>query len=389
MSREIFLLAGEASGDLRGAELIQALQKLDPSLKFSGMGGPKMKAAGMEILADVSDLAVVGIIEVLKNYSFFKKTMDELLSEIQKRRPLVVIGVDYPGFNLRLLKKVNETLQQQTTPKIKLIQYISPQLWAWNERRKWQMAKYLDLVLCLFPFEPQVYRETNLKTVFVGHPIIKNEYRTDDSRKKNLVALFPGSREKEIRAHMPVFNQLEKMWHSRPRLCTSTDTAEGGCATLNIDPNSSPIEFRYAATNEKNKKLIQSFSPHAQFSSSEQLLASAYAGIMCSGTATLEAAMCGLPMCVVYRVAWPTYWMGRALIKVPFLGMPNVLAQRELVREYIQSDLTSEKLSQELKRLLENQKTREAIQNGYVEIRKQLGEGETAENAAREILKLI
>ena len=206
MPSEIFLLAGEASGDERGAELIRELRKKDPLLSFSGMGGPKMKSEEMEVLTDLSHLAVVGIFEVLKHYRIFKRSMDQLLQEIERRKPLAIIGIDYPGFNLRLLQKVHRFRSKEKKPK--LIQYISPQLWAWDEKRKWKMAEYLDLLLCLFPFEPAIYSETKLKAIFAGHPLAQSTYYPEESRDSNLIALFPGSREKELRAHMPVFMEL-------------------------------------------------------------------------------------------------------------------------------------------------------------------------------------
>lgn len=350
--REIFLLAGEASGNLRGAELIRALREEDSSLCFSGMGGPAMGKEGMEILADVSNLAVVGILEVLKHYKLFKATMDRLLIEIEQRKPVAVIGIDYPGFNLRLLKKVS---QLKNPPK--RIQYISPQLWAWNENRKWQMASYLDLVLCIFPFEPAIYKGTGLKAVFVGHPLIQIPCRTQENRTAHLVAFFPGSRSKEIQAHMPVFVELEKKCHF-------------------------PLQIAYAASSSHAAEMIRAFSPECRIETSQFLLESAAVGVVCSGTATLEAALAGLPMCVVYRVSWPTYWMGRCLIKVPFLAMPNLLLGRLLVKEFIQSGFTVEMVEKEIRLLLENPRN---LADGYRAIRQVLGEGQAAKNAAKEI----
>ncbi len=366
MNREIFLMAGEASGDARGAELIRALKARDPSLSFSGMGGPKMHEAGMEILADVSDLAVVGIVEVLKHYALFKRTMDQLLLEIQRRQPAVVIGVDYPGFNLRLLRKVRD-LHSASKTKIKTVQYVSPQLWAWDERRKWAMANYLDLVLCIFPFEPEVYDGTGLKAVFVGHPLSQSAVYEESGRDPNLAGLFPGSRERELHFHMPVFAELEEnLKRSHPRL---------QCA--------------YACTNDRMASIIKSYSAQARIEKPEHLHRAANVGVVCSGTATLEAALSGLPMCVVYRVAWPTYWMGRLLIKVPFLAMPNLLAGTAIVREFIQSECTASNLAAEVDRLLNDPATRKTILSGYRQIRGKLGRGKAAENAADEILKLL
>jgi lipid-A-disaccharide synthase len=366
MTRSIFLSAGEASGDARGAELIRALKAQDATLTFFGMGGPKMRAEGMEVLVDVSDLAVVGIIEVLKHYGTFKKAMTLLENEIRIRKPQAVIGIDYPGFNLRLLKKVRGMFERGTPPHVKIIQYVSPQLWAWDEKRKWKMAQYIDLVLCIFPFEPKVYNETNLKAVYVGHPLV-NSITPSSTRHPQWVAFFPGSREKEIRAHMPVFVETEKLIHqSHPE-----------------------TQFAYAASNSKNEVLIHSYQPQAKIETPHSLYSSAGAGIVCSGTATLEAALHGLPMCVVYRVAWPTYWMGRALIKVPYLAMPNILAGRALVKEYIQGEFHAQNLRSEIELLTRDEQYRSEISKGYQELRQQFGSQDAAKNGAQEILSLI
>lgn len=364
MSREVFFLAGETSGDARGAELIRALRAKDPTLHFSGMGGPLMRRTDMEVLADLSDLAVVGIIEVLKHYRTFKRTMDLLLREIHRRKPLAVLGVDYPGFNLRLLQRVRRSMPHNP---IRLVQYVSPQLWAWNEKRKGSMAQYLDLVLCIFPFEPKIYENTGLQAIFVGHPLASASCTSPKERDLNLVAFLPGSREKEIRAHMPVLIESSRKLQS----------------------HNSQLRVAYAASSDRSRQLIQSFSPQAEIRSAAELLHHAAVGAVCSGTATLEATLAGLPITVFYRVAWPTYWMGRALIKVPHLAMPNILAGRPLVKEFLQSDFTPEALSSELSRLRLDLEYQQQILQGYQEIRSTLGDGRAAENAAQKILDLL
>jgi len=375
MKREIFLLAGEASGDARGAELIGALRARDSSLSFSGMGGPRMREAGMEVLADVSNQAVVGVVEVLKHYGFFKRVMNRFLEEIPRRRPIAVIGVDYPGFNLRLLQKIRRLLDgktdrasQSAKPRsIKLVQYISPQLWAWNEGRKWKMAQYLDEVLCIFPFEPRLYEETGLKAVFVGHPLARSMFHSEETRDSRLLAFFPGSREKEICAHMPVFAGVEAhLKIARPML-----------------------HIAYACFAPQCAQLIQSYVSNARLEDPSFLQSSAVVGVVCSGTATMEAAVAGLPMCVIYRVGWPTYWMGHALIKVPFLAMPNLLVGRRIIKEFIQSDFTVSNVTREVERLLDDPAVRETIRTGYGQVRALLGDGKAAEKAADEVLKLF
>lgn len=367
MSRTIFLLAGEASGDARAAELIRALRKSDPSLVFAGMGGPRMRAEGMEILADVSDLALVGILEVLKHYGFFRRLMARLLGEAEKRQPQAVVGVDYPGFNLRFLKAVRERAKRNPAWELRAIQYVSPQIWAWHESRKWSMAEYLDLILCIFPFEPSLYEGTGLKAVYVGHPLCRRVTATGRARDSNQVAFFPGSREKEIRMHLPVMEELERRWQtSRPNL-----------------------RVAYAAASERTAGMIRSLIPTAQTATAAELREKATVGVVCSGTATLEAALAGLPMCVVYRVAWPTYWMGRALIRVPHLAMPNLLAGRSIVKEFIQGDFAAQPVGREVERLLDDPSVREEIMRGYAEVRARLGPSQAAENAASEIFHLI
>ncbi len=360
---EIFLLAGEASGDQRGAELIRALRARDPSFHFGGMGGPAMRAEGMEILADVSPLAVVGIVEVIRNYRFFRRTMDRLLEEIGRRKPLAVVGVDYPGFNLRLLREARARFGRS----IRLLQYVSPQRWAWNEWRKWGMAKYLDAVLCIFPFEPVIYQEAGLKAVFVGHPLAGTAAAPEERRDLDLVGWFPGSREREIRAHLPVFAESERL----------------------LKAAKPSLQFAWAASSERAAAAIRSFVPKAVLRPAADLYVSAGAGAVCSGTATLESALHGLPICVVYRVAWPTYWMGRALIRVPHLAMPNLLAEKPLLREFIQADLTPRHLCAEILRLTGDAGARRTFREGYAEIREKLGKGRAAERAAAEIAGML
>ena len=204
---EIFLLAGEASGDDRGAELVRALLAKDSSLKITGMGGAKMKAAGMEVLADITGHAVVGVFEAVKRYPFFKRVFDRLLAECVERGPAAVVGIDYPGFNLRFERAAREKLGSGAA----IIHYVSPQLWAWDEGRKFRMAEFLDLVLCIFPFEPAIYEAAGLRAVYVGHPLAKKiRAAPPEDRDPNLIALLPGSRKREISRHWPVLKETAR-----------------------------------------------------------------------------------------------------------------------------------------------------------------------------------
>ncbi|MCC7518299.1 MAG: lipid-A-disaccharide synthase [Verrucomicrobiae bacterium] len=360
MSRTIFILAGEASGDRRGAELVAALRARDPSLDFAGMGGPLLRAAGVRIVADPTGRAVVGIVEALRNYGYFRRLMREVLDAMAAARPSVVVGVDYPGFNLRFLR----TARARQGREVRLVQYVSPQLWAWNARRKWGMARFLDAVLCLFPFEPAIYEETGLRAVFVGHPLGGTRPAADAERERDLFAFFPGSREREVRAHLPALTG----------------------AAAEIVRRRPGARVAWAAASPAAETAIRRGAPGARFLPAEELLRRAWAGAVCSGTATLEAAAHGLPCGVVYRVAWPTWWMGRCLVRVPYLAMPNLLADGEVVREFLQSDLTAANVAGEMLRLAKDPAARAAVAGGYARVRAALGDGRAAARAAEEIL---
>lgn len=355
MNREIFLLAGEASGDDRGAELIRALRARDPDLKVSGMGGPRMREAGMEILEDVTGQAVVGILEVVKRYPFFKRVFDRLLAECDARRPAAVVGIDYPGFNLRFEKAARRKLGRNSL----IMHYISPQLWAWDEKRKYEMARFLDRVLCIFPFEPAIYEGTGLKAEYVGHPLARKILPAPpEGRDSELIALLPGSRKREIKYHWPVFVETaERLRKKNPRL-----------------------RFAVGDLGSRSFEGFETADPN-------DLMARAQAGLVASGTATLEACLHGLPIAVVYKVFAPTYWLGKRLIRIPHLAMPNVLAGRPIVPEFIQDRCSAEHLAPALENLLDSAEERGRMAADFAQVRSILGNRDAARNAADSILR--
>jgi lipid-A-disaccharide synthase len=201
----IYFVAGEASADNHGAALMRSLRLLDPELKFIGRGGPQMQQiAGVQFNNWIGDAAVLGLWEVLRKYAYFRQQFDQTLTEIQESRPDAVVLIDYPGFNLRLARALRRQSQIQ-----KIIYYISPQVWAWNRGRIRKMARFIDLVLCIFPFETDLYAASGLRAVFVGHPMIERleTQRIDAPRDPNLIGLFPGSRSREVRKILPVLSQ--------------------------------------------------------------------------------------------------------------------------------------------------------------------------------------
>jgi len=368
---KLYLVAGEASGDARGAELIRALRQRDPSLEFFGSGGREMRSLVGDHFADWADEAVVGLWDVLKKYGYFKGQFNRMLAELAAVRPDALVLIDYPGFNLRLAREAHRRF-----PGLKIIDYISPQVWAWNQGRIPKMARYLDLMLCIFPFEKPLYEQSGLHTVFVGHPLLDTlaAKKLDVPRDPHLVGLFPGSREKEVRKIFPVMAEAAvRMKQSHPELRFEASAA------------SHQLADRMMVTLEQLGQDEDFCAVTVR--ASHDLMQRAVAGMVCSGTATLEAAYFGLPMCVVYKVAWLTWVVGKQLVRVPFLGMPNVLAGREIAREFLQGDATAEALATETLRLVTNAEHREALQEDLASVIDGLGQNGAAARAAEAILQ--
>ncbi len=373
-ARSLYFLAGEASGDTHGAALMTALHSLDQSLHFTGRGGPRMRAFAGGDFADWSEhSAVLGLWEVLKQYGYFRRQFQATLHEIARVKPAAVILIDYPGFNLRLAR----ALRQQSLGG-KIIYYISPQVWAWNRRRIPQMARALDLMLCIFPFEAALYNQSGLRTVFVGHPLMETlrAQETAVARQPDLIGLFPGSRMREVRKILPTMLQTaQRLAESKPEL-----------------------QFEIAAATAKLEREIQALLAVSALpakrvrvttGAATSLMQRAQAGIVASGTATLEAAFFRMPFLLVYRVAWPTYIAGRMLVRVPHLGMPNVLAGREIVPEFIQGAARPNEICAAVLRLLNDPIARETMLANFDNVIAGLGRGGASENAARAILEEI
>ncbi|MFL6583006.1 MAG: lipid-A-disaccharide synthase [Chthoniobacterales bacterium] len=370
MPKTLYFVAGEASGDEHGAQLIKALREADPTLRLSGRGGPQMRALASAGFRDwVGEAGVLGLWEVVKRYGYFRREFTATLQEIASITPDAVVLIDYPGFNLRLARALREQATQA-----KIIYYISPQVWAWNRARIPRMARWLDLMLCIFPFEAELYNASGLRTVFVGHPMLQNlaSRRTAGAREADLVGLFPGSRSREVRAIFPIMRDTATemlMRQSQLRFEVAAASAElaAECQMMLRDH---AIAARCTITNGKAAALMQR----------------AAAGVVASGTATLEAAYFRLPFVLVYKVSWPTYLAARAVVNVKYLGMPNVLADREIVREFIQHDARPRAIAVAVLELLENQSAREGLLKDFDEVIGRLGEGDASRTAAYAIL---
>jgi lipid-A-disaccharide synthase len=336
---KIALVAGEASGDTHGAALIQELQKKIPEIIFLGVGGPKMQQEGGKGIEDwISESAVVGLWDVIKKYGYFRKKFSSLLKQLEQEKPQAIILIDYAGFNLRLAKAI----RRRKLP-IQIIKYISPQVWAWNRRRIPEMARTLDLMICIFPFEEKVYEASGLPTSFSGHPLVEKlmAQREGDHvlpREKNLLGLFPGSRSREVHHIFPAMAAAAKRVITK----NSTIRCEAAAATTTHAQEMKAIALKVNLPITITVGQAASLMQRATF------------GLVCSGTATLEAAALGLPYALVYKATPLTAIIARMLIQVPYLGIVNILAGRRVVKEFLQGAATPEALAQESLHFLEH-----------------------------------
>ncbi len=371
MAKTIYFVAGEVSADNHGAALMRSLRELDSDLQFVGRGGPQMQEiAGKRLKNWIGDSAVLGLWEVIRKYGYFRQQFRKTLNEIEESKPDRVVLIDYPGFNLRLARALRTQSAQR-----KIIYYISPQVWAWNRGRIKKMARFLDLVLCIFPFEAELYNESGLRAVFVGHPVIERleTERIYTKRDPDLIGLFPGSRLREVRKIFPLLLEAANLLKRRK-------------PSLRFEVGASSPELA-----SETQKMIDSKSPdrqmiHIKVGETAAIMQRAFAGIVASGSATLEAAYFRLPFVLIYKVAWPTYLAARLVVTVKYLGMPNVLANKEVVPEFIQHRAKPNLIVKAVWRLMENPEARARMIAEFDEIVGKMGKGEASEKAARAII---
>jgi len=370
---KLYLVAGEASGDARGAELIHSLRALRPGIEFRGFGGPQIAAlAGQEFIHDwIGRAAVVGINDVIKNYGYFRSQLALAKAEIESEKPDAVVLIDYPGFNLRLAAAV-----RKAGSPVKIIDYISPQVWAWNRARIPGMARTLDLMICIFPFEKPLYEQSGLKTVFAGHPMLDSlpAKRLGTPREDRLLGLLPGSREREIRKIFPIMLEAAAILAgSRPGLRIAASAAS-------------------EIMRERMEEIARQYpgvSCEITVKNAHDLMQRATAAMVASGTATLEAAYFGLPFVLLYKTAWLTFFLGSRLVKVKWLGMPNILANREVVQEFIQDDAQPAAIAAALSPLLDDPAARTAFQANLEAVIATLGAPGASDRAATAILEAL
>ncbi len=374
------LIAGEASGDLLAAELPAALRGKLPDAIFFGAGGAKMSAAGVELAFDLTQHSVIGISDVLKNYFKFRRLFHQLLALAIERKPDVVIGVDYGGFNLRFGHAVKEYVRNNPFAKWnpKIVQFVSPQVWASRPGRANRLAADYDLLLSIFPFEKDWYakRVPQLRVEFVGHPMVERMQKSEIRNQKSeilatspQILLLPGSRKSELQRHLPVMLEALKT----------------------IQEKLPAAKAKMVLPNQSLTQLAKSLGAdlEIQISRLPEALAQADVAIASTGTVTMECAFFGVPTVTLYKTSWLTYQIARRIITVKSLTMPNLLAGETVYPEFVQHDATPENLSRAALELLQNESHRAKIKAQLAKIIASLGEPGAAGRAAAAILSLF
>jgi lipid-A-disaccharide synthase len=375
----IYLIAGEASGDVLGARLIEALRKRRPDLVFAGIGGARMAALGFESLFPMRDLAVMGFIEVLPKLRMLSARLDQTVADVERRRPDLLVTIDSPGFTLRLLARVKAL-------GIKRAHYVAPQVWAWHEERVKKFPGLWDLLLCLFPFEPEFFARHGLAAQFVGHPVLMSGADQGDGarfRARHGIAadapvliLMPGSRKSEVPRLLPVFGAALKLLHQNiPDLVAVVPVSAVVAETV----------VRAARDWDTPPILV------TELDDKHDAYAAAGAALTKSGTSTLELALAGVPMAVTYRTNPITAFFARRMIKVPFVAMVNLLAGRELVPELLLDQCNPKTLTASVMQLLRDPAVADAQRAGFAEVVASLRSGDTAppDAAAKALLALL
>ena len=370
---KIMFMVGEASGDTLAVELLEAMREEGREVDAFGAGGPKMKKAGVDLVVDLTEHAVIGIWEAIRNYRKFKGFFDQLLGLALKEKPKAIICIDNPGFNLRFVKAIRKAAAgSDWNPKI--IYYISPQLWAWHSSRVRQISEDIDLLLSIFPFEKDWYakRAPGFPVEFVGHPLCDRypglTFRDPKSlHEPRRLLLLPGSRAKEISRHLPIMVHAVKGIEADPMI---------------ILPNES-----LAA---QARLLVPEVADwDIQIGNLEGAVGRADVAIASSGTVTLECAWFRVPTVVLYRTSWITYLLGKLFIKVKHIAMPNVLAEREVFPEFIQSEVTPVNLIREVNRYLDDANRRLQLREELDVIADSLGGKGASRRAARCVIRLL
>lgn len=359
-----YIIAGERSGDLHGGNLVKAIKKHDEAAAFRGFGGEYLKEAGMEVVVNYDQMAFMGFAAVIANLGTISKLLKKCKEDILSYKPDVIILIDYAGFNMRIAKFAKEN-------NLKVFYYISPKVWAWNTKRAWKLKANVDRLFSILPFEKDFFKKFDWEIDYVGNPVLdaikafkpdpdflaKNNLSTD----KPIVALLPGSRKMELNRVIPLMTELVK--------------------------RNSDYQFVVAAVKTLPEELYQSLKEISSvkfvYESTYDLLVHSRAAIVTSGTATLETGLFKVPQAVVYKMGALEYQLVKRLVKIPYISLSNLIVNREVFKEFIQNDMTAEKVNAELTTLVQDTDHRKKMLADYDEVYKILDTGSASENAAR------
>jgi len=372
----VLIIAGEASGDLHGSNLVREMLSLNPRLQFYGVGGENMRKVGVHLFADITDMAVVGITEVFfklrKIYSVYRKLKNSIASD----PPALVILIDYPDFNLLFARAANKK-------NIPIVYYISPQIWAWRKGRIRQIARRIKKMIVIFPFEKKLYEEANIDVDFVGHPLLDSVHprlsREEAFRRFALtpgvttIGLLPGSRMSEIRLHLP------PMIKALPLISRQLNPVQ---FVITVASGLEVNEIKNMAGSQNGNLRVVDNNIYDVMQVADLLL-------VASGTATVEATIMETPMIVVYRVSPLTYLLGNLLIKVKNIGMVNIIAGKTIAPELIQGDVNPEKITSTVLRIIRDPSTLKEMRRELAEVREKIGNPGASLRAARITNELI
>jgi len=369
-SKDILIVAGEASGDLHGSSLIRELRNVNPQIQLFGIGGDRMKKEGMELLYHIDKLSIMGFFEVLSKLRMIREVMKTMLRLAKERRPDLVVLIDYPGFNLRFAQRIKKM-------GVPIVYYISPQVWAWGGNRVKKMKGLIDKMIVVFPFEVEIYKKFDIDCEFVGHPLLEvvrpilsfEDFQSKFDLRKNevLLGLLPGSRWQEVERILPIMVQTAELLGSRIK---NLRVMLGLASTIKRQRVQTILD-QFKSRVEIIENLTYDLMKH-----SDLLLVT-------SGTATLESAILGTPFLVLYKTSLWTYLFAKSLVSIPNIALANVVAGKKIVPEYIQDKAVPKDIADEMYDILTDKPRYKSIQNELSLVKEKIGEAGASKRVAQ------